>query len=81
MQISELLNKPNTYLEWLEPWPGINPDGSETFGNVILRATVNDCIKMQRAATPLTHRQIENDYEILLDFIAVHLAKVIGKLE
>lgn len=73
-------------LSWVEPWPACGPEGNEdVYACVEMRATLHDCINLQRAAykhnkekhdgVPLVEGElIGKDYEFLLDFIAVHWA-------
>jgi len=88
------LLSPNELLElrhevrliWHEPWVACGPEGNEdVFAHVEMRATLHDCINLQRAVykdtkekrnwVPLAPGElIGKDYEFLLDFIAVHWA-------
>lgn len=77
-EISALLeSRHETMLQWCEPRPACGPDGGELHANVTIRAIVHDCINMQRLATKAAGRPTEgNDASHLLDFMAVHWAKV-----
>lgn len=73
-----LENRHTTYLKWMEPWQACGPEGNDLDAHVELRATVHDCINMERltcraAGTPT----VGNDRDRLLDFIAIHWASVV----
>ena len=62
-------------LGWIEPWPACGPEGNDLSSHVEMRATVHDCVNMNR----LSYRQkgfstTGNDEQHLLDFIAVNWA-------
>ena len=67
-----------TYLEWGEPHPACGPEGNKLDAHVTLRATVHDCINMARRMAKAHNKPtMGNDYEFLLDFIAVNWATII----
>jgi hypothetical protein len=74
----DLLAASDTYLEWVEPWPSLDKNGSGIDAHVILKATVKDCIAIQRNKVPCTSKMTESDADLLLDFIAIHWAKVLN---
>jgi hypothetical protein len=47
MTIAELLAKPDTLLEWAEPWAG-RADGKTVDADVTIRASVASGIKIRR---------------------------------
>lgn len=60
---------------WGEPWPSCGPEGNHLDSFVEMRATVHDCINMERlTAKKLGRSTMGNDKDFLLDFIAVHWA-------
>lgn len=62
-------------LLWVEPWKACGPEGNEVNAHIELRATVNDCINMSRAAAKQAgHPTMGDDERHLLDFMAVHWA-------
>lgn len=65
-------------LEWVEPWPACGPEGNAVDAHVRLKATVHDCINLQRAADKQAGRPTtdDDDERRLGDFIAVHWATV-----
>jgi len=77
-EISALLeSRHETMIQWCEPWPACGPDGNDLRADVILRASVHDCINMQRRVAKAAGRPtIGDDANHLIDFIAVHWAKV-----
>lgn len=67
-----------TFLQWCEPWPACGPEGNDLDAHIILRATVHDCINMQRRVAKSAGRPTMGDDENhMLDFIAVHWARVV----
>lgn len=65
-------------LEWTEPWLSCGPEGNSLTAYVRLRATVNDCINLQRMADKHSERQTAGEDGRRLDeFIAVHCATVV----
>jgi hypothetical protein len=77
--LAQLLEARHTaMLEWAEPWPACGPEGNALDAHVRLRATVHDCINLQRAADKQAGRPTMGDDERRLgDFIAVHWATVV----
>ena len=76
MTTTELLQSRHTkFLEWAEPWPACGPQGNELDAHLVLRATVHDCINLQRSVAKATGREtMGNDEGFLLDFMAVNWA-------
>jgi hypothetical protein len=71
--IQELLaGRDYILLEWHEPWPATTAEFSDTEAHITLRATVSDCINLQR----LTSKAAKNlsEEELLEGFLAVHWA-------
>jgi len=67
-----------TMLEWHEPWEACGPEGNELTAYVTYRATVHDCINIERLHAKLRgHPSSGQDANFLLDFMAVNWAKVI----
>ena len=79
-ELKELLeNKDDIYLEFVEPWPAFDSVFDEVDAHIILRATVADCINIQRFANKTNNRQIRfSDEELLDQFIVVNWATVYG---
>ena len=75
MNVKELLNKRNNYLEWVVPWQGMDIMGIDTNVPVIMRATVEDCINYQRKR--IKNHSSNNEEELLLDFIAINWATIV----
>jgi hypothetical protein len=48
--IEALLNDPSSLLEWVEPASGVSADGAPVTVTMISRASVADCIALQRSA-------------------------------
>ena len=62
-------------LVWVEPWSACGPEGNELDAHLELRATVHDCINMQRAASKQAGRStMGEDGRRLEDFMAAHWA-------
>ena len=78
MTIEQILkSKAIRYLSWVEPWPAIDSNNDTIYGHVTLRATVQDCINMQRAANNkncITAKY--TDLQLLNDFIIINWAKI-----
>lgn len=73
-----LESRHETLLQWCEPWPACGPEGNDLDAHIILRATVHDCINMQRRAAKAAGRPtMGDDTNYLLDFIAIHWARVV----
>ncbi len=68
------------FLEWSTPWKGLSATGRDESAHVVERATVNDCVKIQRAAMHNTRLALNmSERALLLDFIAVYWATVESK--
>jgi hypothetical protein len=78
-EIQKLLeSRHTTMLEWKEPWPACGPEGNKLDAHITLRASVHDCINLQRAADQQAGRTTEGkDLERLEDFILVHWADIV----
>ena len=77
-----LEHRHETFLEWKEPWSACGPEGNRLDAHITLRASVHDCINMQRAAAKSHgHPTMGDDYNHLLDFIAVHWAEVVERVQ
>ena len=79
MEVNEMLEaRHETLLEWDDPWEACGPDGNEITANVTHRATVHDCINIERRHAKLRkHPTCGSNAEFLLDFISVNWARVI----
>lgn len=79
LDIEALLNRRmEARLAWVEPWPAVAPQGGPIDAHVEMRATVHDCVNLQRVAWEakgIPHQC--RDKDLLLDFIAIHWATVI----
>lgn len=65
-------------LEWQEPRPACGPEGNPLDAHLTLRASVHDCINLQRLAALKAGRPtLGDDANHLLDFVASHWAKVV----
>ena len=73
----ELLKLRHTaMLEWVEPWPACGPQGNTLDAHITLRATVHDCINLQRGAEKHAgHPAVGDDAHLLEEFMAVHWAR------
>ena len=79
MNIKELLTTPKIQLEWVEPWEGRDASGKSVFTHIILRATVTDCICMQRKkSNDLRPSVLYSDEELLSDFVAINWANEVS---
>jgi hypothetical protein len=76
MTTEEMLEQRHTLkLVWVEPWPACGPEGNELDAHLELRATVHDCINMQRDSSKHSGRSTMGDDARRLDeFMAVHWA-------
>jgi hypothetical protein len=79
MTVDKMLDaRHETWLQWCESWPATGPEGNELNAHVVLRATAHDCINLSRKAAKAAGRPTQGgDDHHLLDFIAVHWAKVV----
>jgi hypothetical protein len=67
-----------TLLQWCEPWPACGPEGNDLDAHIILRATIHDCINMQRRVAKEAGRStMGGDRGHLLDFMASHWARFV----
>lgn len=75
--VEEMLeNRHTVYLEWVDPWPGLNHEKEEVTTCVLHKATVQDCLAIARqSAISQGHPIPEDEVDILLDFIAVMWAE------
>lgn len=65
-------------LEWVEPWPACGPEGNTLDAYITLRASVHDCINLQRAADRQSGRPTMGDDARRLDeFMVVQWATVV----
>ena len=80
MTLEEMLeNKYTTKLEWMEPWPATRSDGMDVEAHVILRATVQCCINLQRSAAKAAIGRLDaTDEQLLMEFTSVRWATVVG---
>lgn len=61
-QTKSLLEARHTaVLQWYEPWPACGPDGCELGAHITLRATVHDCINIQRRVDLESGRTVDGD--------------------
>lgn len=73
-----LESRHETLLQWCDPWPACGPEGNDLDAHVILRATVHDCINMQRRVAKAAGRPtMGDDGNHLLDFMAIHCTRVV----
>ena len=73
-----LESRHETMLEWWEPWPACGPEGNDLDAHIAHRATVHDCINLQRLASKQMGRStMGEDERHLLDFMAIHWARII----
>jgi hypothetical protein len=77
MNAKDLLQKPNIYLEWVEPWLGMDNMGIATDVIVTLRATVKDCVNRQRELSKGHNYPLLSEEDLLADFMAIKWATVI----
>lgn len=79
MTIEELMAEPHILLEWVEPWPGRDPEGGTVDTTAYSRASVADCISLQRARSVGHNYPLLSERDLLLDFIAINWAYVPGE--
>jgi len=73
-----LESRHETMLQWCEPCPACGPEGNDLDAHIILRATIHDCINLQRRAAKQAGRPtMGDDGNHLLDFMAIHWARVV----
>ena len=78
--IDELLESRHTsWVEWVELWPAYGPGGAIIDEHVTIRATVHDCINIQRAAVRQAGKPATKvtDARMLEDFMAIHMATIL----
>lgn len=67
-----------TMLEWVEPRMACGPEGNNLSAFLVIRATVHDCINLQRVADKkLGKTTMGDDIKRLEDFVAIHWAKIV----
>lgn len=64
-------------ITWVEPWPGVQADGTPIDCHCTISMSAEDCIRYQRAVylkkgVPL--EQLQNDQELLAHFVSIHWA-------
>jgi len=75
---SLLESRHETLLQWCEPWPACGPEGNDLDAHIFLRATIHDCINMQRHEAKKAGRPtMGDDRNHLLDFMAIHFTKIV----
>lgn len=68
-----LENKHNIYLYWDEPRPSCNPEGYDLTACITLKATVHDCINMQRLMAKNQGRPANgSDGNLLKEFMLIN---------
>jgi hypothetical protein len=72
-----LIDPDNHFLQWAEPWPGRNRDGSHRDAAVDHIISATDAIALQREALPPRAFVPYPERELLLDFIAIHWARFV----
>lgn len=73
-----LESRHETMLQWNEPWEACGPEGNDLDAHIILRASVHDCINMQRRYAKADGRPtMGDDWNHLLDFMAIHGTRVV----
>jgi len=78
MTPEEMLKEPEkTWLEWVDPWEGLDHENKPVLVTVVMRATVADCIKIRRRGmkfNPVGKDMNLSDMQLLCEFMAVHWA-------
>lgn len=65
-------------MQWREPLPACGPEGNLLDAHVTLRATIHDCVNMQRLVAQSAGRPtVGNDGQHLFDFMASKWARVV----
>ena len=78
MMAQILENRFALLVEWSETWSARGPTGNPLSANVILRATVHDCINIQRAVAYQQNKPtIGNDANFLYAFMVNHQASIV----
>ena len=77
-----LQHRHEIFLEWNEPWPATGADLKQTDAHVVLRATVQDCINLERRswAARSEKRFCGTEGNLLEEFMAIHWATVLNPL-
>jgi hypothetical protein len=77
MDIQQMLaHRDTVYLEWADPWPGIDAEEDGVTCRVSSRATVADCLNMARYSAVCNDLKVPSDEkDLLLDFIATMWAE------
>lgn len=71
-----------TYLEWNEQREATGPGGNNLDAHIIIRATVHDCINLQRRVAKFNNLPtMGNDMQFLDEFMNVNWVRVIDKKE
>ena len=78
-EIDEALeNRWTWYVEWYEPYPACGPEGNQLDAHITHRMNVHDAINVVRKIHKDKGKPIMgHDKEFLLDFIAIHWARII----
>jgi len=77
-----LESRHETMLQWCEPWPACGPEGDDVDAHIILRATVHDCINMQRRVAKAAGRPtMGGDKNHLLDFMVIHWTRTVPRTQ
>lgn len=75
---SLLESRHTVMLEWIGPWPACGPEGNIVNAMVTMRATVHDCINLQRAVDKREGRPtIGDDASRLEEFMVINWATVV----
>ena len=76
-----LENRHEIFLTWTEPRKACSPQGTEINAHLMLKATVHDCVNLQRAvAKKRGEPTMGNDAQFLEEFIVVNWAKEVRGL-
>jgi hypothetical protein len=78
-KLMELLDSQDTVmLEWVEPWPARGPKENKLDAHITIKATVRDCINLQRETDRKEGRiTMDDDLQKLDQFIVVNFARVV----
>lgn len=79
--IEKILENPNSLLEWVEPWLGIDEAGEEYDIPVSSRMSVRDAIgfmRYLRTKEPARDGRKESDHDLLEEFMVVHWAQEVS---
>lgn len=72
-----LLRRHELRVRWCEPHPARDSDGALLDADVCLDTTVHDGINLMRGSVSGKPHAFD-DRELLLDFVAIHFAKIIN---